>query len=383
LNLGNLSFKQTNMKKTLAEFKTSILQLEEQMKSSLTEGEGDDMLYPIYDGPLSVEEYFNSKTKILWILKEPYGKDNNGEDNSYSSWYSTWKYNEDYQFKNPTWRTIANASYSILRNTFHDNNSLKEEIFNDLGRVAWINLQKVPRNDSSITNDSEIQLAYEKGKELILRQIEACDPDIIICGGTFKFIGDDLSGTYQGTVGNSDYYGEGGKLVIQASHPAYWIIPRDIYTNELVYAAETMVQKSRIYCLNLFKIQLEKLSKDLNLELNYYFHFGYPESGFRFSKPEWKNIAIGFEFEKFLDDFFYGICIQDDDKEIELEGIEHLKQHLEHSDCEPTLNWPWWHWDADRKWNAQIFLELENGIFIKKIETTVTALLNKFKEIGQ
>ena len=372
------------MTKTLEEFKYSIQQLEQEMLNSLTEGDGDERLFPICDGPLSVEDYYRSEIKILWILKEPYGKDNSWEDNSYASWYSTWKMNANYHFDNLTWRTIANSSYCILKNTFHDNLPSEVDVFNELGKIAWINIQKVPRNDNSSTNNADIKLAYEINSGLILRQIDACEPDIIICGGTFEIIGNDLQGEYQGTFGNADYYGSDGKVVIHAHHPAYWKVPRGIYANELVCAAETISSKSRLLKLKIVRKQIEQISIDLNLEINFASIIGYPDSLFYFTKPEWQelNIAIGFGFDNFFTDFFYGIRKINSEKRYDLKVVEDLKVHLGNSDGESTISWPWWKWDENRIWNDQLFENIENGNFVIRINKTLNGLIECFRIVG-
>ena len=60
---------------TLQNFKQQIEEIDQEIRKTYAE----DKLWPIYDGALNPEGYYNSDLKILWLVKEPYDDGGNGD----------------------------------------------------------------------------------------------------------------------------------------------------------------------------------------------------------------------------------------------------------------------------------------------------------------
>lgn len=195
---------------------------------------------PITDGVYNVKEYLNSKPKILWLLKEPYCEgDGTGGD---------WDLAEEAEkhkwffplIKNPTYSTMAYTSHSLLENLKYDDEpwlNEKDDVVNkSLIKVAHININKMPGWTRSTW--SGVANQYRVWKAIIFKQIEAINPEIIICGNTFSILQDDLSVDELNRVevkpGISFIsYAYGSKLIIDAYHPAQSQITRETYVDSI------------------------------------------------------------------------------------------------------------------------------------------------------
>lgn len=142
--------------------------------------------YFTLDGYINEEKYNNAKQKILFILKEADIKEKReiDEDNQIN-WYINflnWLNNKETQLikdSSFTRENIARMSAYILNKDIYSRTELKEA----LESIAIMNINK--RGGSGRCNDEELyNLYYKKYKEFILKQIEICEPDIIIsmCG---------------------------------------------------------------------------------------------------------------------------------------------------------------------------------------------------------
>lgn len=131
------------------------------------------------DGIVNIDSFKKAKYKILWILKET----NKCEDlqgylqcvRQYDKGRALWK---------RTWSNVIKPSYALL-NGVADYNALPSvDVIAQptMSCVAVINVKKVA--GVSIANPQEILSFYEKDKDLLLEQIAAINPDIIIsaCG---------------------------------------------------------------------------------------------------------------------------------------------------------------------------------------------------------
>lgn len=186
------------------------------VKARLTNEEEE--IYPICDGIVNEKEYSKSNFKILWILKEPHGEGN---------WdMKDFIGNKDSLMKYPNWTKTFNpiiyVTFSILNDFIvyddMDNTSEKPEMIDILRKIAYINLKKIP--GTTVSQSQTIKDAYEKNKDIILLQIENCNPDIIICGGTMCFIAKDL-GIEDKLIskGSIKYHSTNDKVYIDALHP--------------------------------------------------------------------------------------------------------------------------------------------------------------------
>ncbi|NOZ35913.1 MAG: hypothetical protein GXO80_11520 [Chlorobi bacterium] len=180
----------------------------------------------ISDGIVDIDKYLKAEYKILWILKEPHDK------GGYENW-DIRNLLKDAKYENglnpdmrATFSNIIYASYGIL-NGFKlwddiDYISENHDIIDVLQEIAFININKLPGENTS--NDSKIQEAFNKFKEIIEKQIEVFKPDIIIGGNTiYKYMSDffklkDLKIVKK--IEYLEYYPTEERVLIDAWHPA-------------------------------------------------------------------------------------------------------------------------------------------------------------------
>lgn len=196
---------------------------------------------PIYDGVADIDSYLETSPKVLWLMKEPYDE----VDDSGCPCGGGWNlpvdcFKKDDAWKNPTWQPIIYAMYGVqncLR--WHEMNYIRDDksMADVLQTIAYVNLNKMP--NKSVSSDDEITAAYGIWRLVILRQIEVLNPDVIVCGGTFSYIRNDLG---LGTVtpvktfanGNIKVYRASGRKIVEAYHPNQRTILRGDYVNGVI-----------------------------------------------------------------------------------------------------------------------------------------------------
>lgn len=136
----------------------------------------------ITDGVVDPEKWFEKYDRILFVLKEAYSKEPNAKD---------WDLINDHLLtdeplgKSPTWRNISLWTKGLLcPEADYEPKDVELECFGNkyLHSIAAINIKKY--NGKSKSNDSEIAEYAIKEKEYIKKEIELCDPNLIICCGT-------------------------------------------------------------------------------------------------------------------------------------------------------------------------------------------------------
>jgi hypothetical protein len=199
---------------------------------------------PIIDGIVDIEKYLSSKFQILWILKEPY---DDVEDGLAAG--GGWHFANDFLAptgfykrmgrSRTTWQPIIYVNYGLLNGcmNFDDmdyirNNQTMTEI---VRHIAVINVKKLP--GFTRTNDfGPIWAAYNKHKQLLHKQIDTYNPNIIIGGSTlhlfYKELG--LEKDKEKVFGCVEYYEKDDKLFIAAYHPAQTTVTRDRYVDDII-----------------------------------------------------------------------------------------------------------------------------------------------------
>ncbi|MBC7553382.1 MAG: hypothetical protein H7257_05340 [Taibaiella sp.] len=228
------------MNTLIGNFKQDLLLLKSEIKTVYT---SNNNIEPLYDGPLNPEEYFtcheNGKKKILWLLKEPYGIEESGS--SLEDWFSDPEFAQKDKHT-LTLKRIAYIFFGILNNKLSDDiDYLNPDMIREMKYIAWVNIQKIPKKDDWKTNDAEIIAAYNNAniRTVLKKQIELLQPDIIICGNTFKIVCDDLlKSDYIGSFGDTDYRIRNQSIVIDAYHPSYYKGENNekIYINNVLHA---------------------------------------------------------------------------------------------------------------------------------------------------
>lgn len=139
---------------------------------------------PKVDGIIRIDDYLTADTKVLWILKE-INSPNDGGDWVLSHEIGTWKDNGRVKSGwGKTFNAIIKSSYGILTNKgageIKKQTRVNREMLNEFNKVAFINLKKIPGGSTAI--NKKVNEAYIRDKDIVLDQIKAFEPDIIICG---------------------------------------------------------------------------------------------------------------------------------------------------------------------------------------------------------
>jgi hypothetical protein len=144
--------------------------------------------YPIYDGINNIDQYLNAKYRIMFILKEPCDE----PDGSGGGWKISDILNKGrYGRASKTFYPMIYVTYGILNDfcKWNDMPDVKDDFEGMnayLYKIAHVNISKLPCLKPPRTKFSDIERAYELDKEndsIVLKQIDAYQPDIIIgCG---------------------------------------------------------------------------------------------------------------------------------------------------------------------------------------------------------
>lgn len=207
--------------------------------------------FPILDGIVDAERFLSAKYKILWILKEPYDEfDEDGEP-----FGGGWDLKAVLKSKNsiqefsggkPTFKPMIYTSWGILNDfcLWNDMNDLEKDpsMLEALKSIAYVNVKKLPGRKSSYYKI--IQDAYKQHKNILLKQIDYINPDIIIGGATMGLFLDDLGISRNDKVRHKgiNYFIKNRKIFIEAYHPAQRPsmtgVSLEMYCNDIVTAVQ-------------------------------------------------------------------------------------------------------------------------------------------------
>ena len=193
---------------------------------------------PTYDGITNIPFYCAAPIKIMWILKEV------NDDGGYNQRES---FNSEIKIDNRSgwYRTldpIIYASYGILNNCMlmDDIPKIVNEpmLIDVLKQIAYINIKKIPGGAGS--DMLEINSAFQRDKNIIMRQIAMANPDIIIGGNTLPLIYHELKIREEDIVKTASgwYYATKERLYISAYHPNQRSIKHEDYCNGIIQAAK-------------------------------------------------------------------------------------------------------------------------------------------------
>lgn len=199
-----------------------------------------DKIGPIRDGVSDIEAYLQSSLKLMWILKEPYdGFDENGEPkNGDYTLLEDLKEQRDVQLKSmpSTIQRVIYTTYGIFTEYEYDDMGYyyEPETYKYLFQIAYINLSKMP----AYTTSGDMTSKYHTWRDIVLKQMDLFQPNIVIFGGTFQYVKDDLGIDDNSLVHSEDnwklnIYRHNNKLYIDTYHPGVRRSPRT-YVNMLV-----------------------------------------------------------------------------------------------------------------------------------------------------
>lgn len=177
----------------------------------------------IEDGIVSEEEYLTSKYKIVYIMKEVNGG-------------SGWNL-KDFLYKggrSQTWDNVARWTEGLLNidqeynwSYLEENNEKRRKYY--LKKIGVINLKKTPGHHTS--EYKKISKAASENRNLIKKQVDMYDPDIIICCGTADdFVTNYLESklvNWKMTKRGIQYIKCNNKIIVSFAHPEARI--RDAY----------------------------------------------------------------------------------------------------------------------------------------------------------
>lgn len=241
---------QLNIIMTLTEFKKEYQDLILEMETRMNEPENDRFI--IDDGVYNPEKYFSNEIRLAWMLKEPYDEeDGTGGGWSYLSMFegddlyeSTFK-----KGHRTTWHPIIYTSHSILNGfpKWKDIDYLSNDssIITVIREVAFMNAQKLPAKGVTRTNMNDIIESISKHGDLLKRQKELLNPNVLIFANTFDLYRDllELNDIVLEKNGSCEYVAHDGKLYISAFHPAQTQVSGENYMNDIVEVVRKWLNK--------------------------------------------------------------------------------------------------------------------------------------------
>ena len=135
--------------------------------------------YLIPDGIVDVENYAG----ILFLLKEAYSREQQ---------FGEWDLAAGLAAEGPwgMWNHVAKWTAGLLNSNDHHiapfGDMSKEDRNAMLRKTAVVNLKKV--NGASSSSDDDLMQYTKDNAEILRREVAYVQPQIIVCGGTFKFL---------------------------------------------------------------------------------------------------------------------------------------------------------------------------------------------------
>ena len=133
----------------------------------------------ISDGIVNYDKWKKQSTpKVCYFLKEAYDTNENGFNLT-----KMLKEKEPWSM----WKKVAMWTQAIY-NSFSENISdyPDKNFQTTIQNIAVVNIKK--SNGEKVSNNEDLQQFINLDKERIKKEIELINPDIIICGKTFKFL---------------------------------------------------------------------------------------------------------------------------------------------------------------------------------------------------
>ncbi|GEM_PF-1795721 len=177
----------------------------------------------IYDGPTDSRLWFNSKYRILCLLKEAHGG-------------GTWDHAEAIHTDLGLLRVGGTANqathyrmvewlYAIERTLNGQSVDIEEERRTDypecravMLRSAWINIKKA--NGVSHSDANDLSIVVRRDHIFLKKQIDMLNPQIILCCATFEIARDPLFSNCARIQGTKFSYRSEGRVIVNYRHPA-------------------------------------------------------------------------------------------------------------------------------------------------------------------
>ena len=190
---------------------------------------------PIWDGIADISAYIQSSPRVAWILKEPYDEEPSEDGWSHPEYLS--KLTLSGINSKLTWRRVNETMFAIRNHCFLD--ETKQITDNYLKDIAWLNLSKMPGKS---TSDSSFKRYYRiYWLDILRRQVETYNPEIIIFGNTFDICKNDLFPNNYRLIERNHLvhvYRSGPRLILFTYHPGWWGITDANYVNSVIRAIQ-------------------------------------------------------------------------------------------------------------------------------------------------
>lgn len=164
------------------------------------------------DGIICEDKFEKQKTKILFICKE--GNKSKSEKSAKEGDYRSW-WNEEALYGMFSIR-IGSWAYGLLNGLEDIQNLSDQEIKEGLQSIAFMNLKKTA--GEHISNFTAIKKCIQKDKDLIIKQINIIEPDIIIGGISWEPLWFELFDKIEEIKPN--LFKSNNKLIVHFYHPS-------------------------------------------------------------------------------------------------------------------------------------------------------------------
>lgn len=212
-----------------------------QYRSIITENNPNNGI--CYDGAVDPVRYFSNKNRLLFLLKETNGNNNNGGHNEIlSDWdYMEWVRNQADAIE-PLYRSVyrniamwskmfavcANEQRNLMEDEFIDDDGviIDAGLLNSLKNIAIVNLKKSWGVEQTDWYQMKEYLKDTQRKEILLYQMEELKPTIVLCGGTFDFalqiFGKDAEVVVKETPSGQtvSFFAKNETIFVQCYHPS-------------------------------------------------------------------------------------------------------------------------------------------------------------------
>lgn len=157
-----------------------------------------------FDGAVDPPRYFANEIRLAFLLKETNGNKNNGEHNEiledwdYMKWVNRQADNIEPLYRS-VYRNVAmwakmfavrtRGQRELDASEFIDENGIvvNEALLDSLKDIAIINLKKSWGVEQTDWYQMKQYLENPERRDILIYQIEALKPTVVLCGGTFDF----------------------------------------------------------------------------------------------------------------------------------------------------------------------------------------------------
>lgn len=205
---------------------------------------------PIFDGVINGRMWCSSPLRVLWVLKEPWDEENSSGGG--------WSLTADVLNAKPvsslgkaTFHPIIYIAYGLFNKTSYAEMPWirdMEDPESVVRSLAFINVKKLPGVSWGAYAPLILEW-YARGRQIILRQIEAYSPHVIFaCAPHFSALLDDLDCGLKHrlrSVGSASFVWHKDMLLVHVYHPGQTQISREKYVDDAIGAVR---QAMREHC---------------------------------------------------------------------------------------------------------------------------------------